>query len=92
MIMRGYMKVTNCVVIVWLLYGYCVVRMGKNSFTRGVRNLKDPDQTIHRFIFCKDTTKFSNFQIFRGDNFQKKITFVIKKNKEHLLKTKIIEN
>ena len=27
--MRGYMKVTNCMVIVWLLYGYCVVRMVK---------------------------------------------------------------
>ena len=28
MIMRGYMKVTNGMVIVWLLYGYCVVWTG----------------------------------------------------------------
>ena len=83
MIMRGYMKVRNCMVIVWLLYGYCVVRMGKNSFTRGARNLKDPDQTIHRFIFCKDTNKFSNFQIFRGDNFQKSALIVIYHNCQH---------
>ena len=26
---RGAMGVRNCVVIVWLLYGYCMVRAGK---------------------------------------------------------------
>ena len=28
--------VTNSVVIVWLLYGYCVVRVGKNWNVKGV--------------------------------------------------------
>ena len=66
MIHLSTIKVRNSMVIVWLLYGYCMVRTAKNSFTQGARNLKDPDQTMHRFIFCKDTNKLSNFKIFRG--------------------------
>ena len=65
MIMRGYMKVTNGMVIVWLLYGYCVVRIG---------NFKGLRQTCVKFsakirINCR-ISKFSG-----GDNFQKKCFF-----------------
>ena len=59
-------KVRNSMVIVWLLYGYCVVRTAKNSLVLGTKNLNELNQTIHCYIFCKDTNKFSNFQIFRG--------------------------
>ena len=48
-------------VIVWLLYGYCVVRIG---------NLQDSSRNMCYF-FCKDTNKFSNFQFFRGIIFKK---------------------
>jgi len=81
--MRGYMKVTNCMVIVWLLYGYCVVRMVKIVFALIARNPSYPNQIACRLIFYKGTTKFSNFQIFRGDNFQKSALIVIYHNCQH---------
>ena len=57
-----------CVVIVWLLCG----ADGKNClrFDREKSKLSKPNSAC-RLIFYKDTTKFSNFQIFRGDNFKK---------------------
>ena len=69
------MKVRNCVVIVWLLYGYCVVRMVKIVFALIASNPSYPNQIACRLILFKDTTKFSIFQIFRG-LFCKKIPLV----------------
>ena len=72
MILIGSMRVRNCKVIVWLLYGYCMVRAG-NLWAIG-------DMSYRHIIvglanFCKDTTKFSNFQIFRA-LFSKKVIYL----------------
>ena len=50
-------------VIVWLLYGYCMVRAG-NLWAIGDMSYRHI--IVGLAIFYKDTTKFSNFKIFRA--------------------------
>ena len=57
-------------VIVWLLYGYCVVR--KKDF-RSISDVGYRQIIVGLRIMCKDTNKFSNFQIFKA-HFSKKST------------------
>ena len=56
-------------VIVWLLYGYCVVR--KKDF-RSISDVGYRQIIVGLRIICKDTNKFSNFQIFKA-HFSKKV-------------------
>ena len=70
MILIGSMRVRNCKVIVWLLYGYCMVRAG-NLWAIGDMSYRHI--IVGLAIFCKDITKFSNFQIFMGIIFKKNI-------------------
>ena len=70
MILIGSMRVRNCKVIVWLLYGYCMVRAGN---LWAISDMSYRHIIVGLAILCKDTTKFSNFQIFKA-HFSKKST------------------
>ena len=60
-------------VIVWLLYGYCVVR--KKDF-RSIGDVGYRQIIVGLRIMCKDTIKFSNLQILENVFLKKMAIFL----------------